>query len=126
MKKTGFLETAKECKTDVLTSGVLCHGLISEPEDGNYHLTRQERLVRNLKVMEEEKNTTVKRLSEAYVFNKHPEMKVIIGTTGKEHLEDDNKALDITLTEEDVMRMESFVPYNELRGHKMAHFLFTE
>lgn len=126
IEENGILETAKESKTDVLTFGVLCHGLISEPEDGNYYLPWQESLVRNLKVMAEEKNTTVERLSEAYVFNKHPEMKVLIGTTRKEHLEDAIKALDITLTEEDIKRMESFVPYNELRGHQMRNFLFQD
>ena len=80
----------------------------------------------SLKAVAGEKNTTIERLAQAYVYAKHPEMSVLIGTTSKEHLQDSIDALSLELTADDISEIEAAFPADQVRGVGMRDFVFRD
>ena len=74
-----------------------------------------------------EKDTTVENLLQAYVYEKNPDMSILIGTTRKEHLQDSIDALSVELTPQDIRRMEEVFPAEQLRHIVgMRNFTFRD
>ena len=90
IETNGILETSKNNHIDVLAFGVLAHGLLSERAFSNTATGRPGLftpdnicMFSDLKVIADEKNTTIEKLAQAYIYAKHPDMSVLIGTTSK-------------------------------------------
>lgn len=130
IEKNGILDIAHENNMDVLAFGVLAHGLLSE--SANNRITRRmglpddisEQLLSGLKEIAAEKHTTVENLAQAYVYAKNPDMKILIGTTSKEHLQSSIDALSVELTPADVQHIEDVFPSELLKGMDMRHFVY--
>ena len=132
IETNGILDTAARNGTSVLAFGVLTHGLLSERAlngvSGRPGLFGPDnlKLVASLKAVAGEKNTTIERLAQAYVYAKHPEMSVLIGTTSKEHLQDSIDALSLELTADDISEIEAAFPADQVRGVGMRDFVFRD
>ena len=114
IEKNGVLRTAEENGIRVLAFGVLSHGAV--PGKG-------EAFAPALAAIAEEKGTTLEKLLQAYVYAKHPDWSVLVGTTRREHLLDALDALTVELTAEDVRRIEDAFP-QERRGGGMSELIF--
>ena len=73
-------------------------------------------IVGRLKEIADGKGCSTSNLAVAWVLQKNPDMLAIIGTTHPDHLPDSLRALDITLTDEEMTLIgEIFAPGN-VRG----------
>ena len=133
IETNGILETAKNNHIDVLAFGVLAHGLLSERAFSNTATGRpglftpdNTCMVYDLKVIADEKKTTIEKLAQAYIYAKHPDMSVLIGTTSKEHLQDSIDALSLELTSNDIQRIEEIFMPDKVQGIGMRDFVFRD
>ena len=132
IESNGILETAAQNGVDVLAFGVLAHGLLSERAlNGSFSRPgmfgpEQLKPVAALKALADEKNTTIEKLAQAYVYAKQPEMSVLIGVTSKEHLRASIDALALELTAEDMRKIEAVFPAERLPGIGMRDFIFRD
>ena len=133
IETNGILEAAKDNHIDVLAFGVLAHGLLSERAFGNTAggrpglFTRDNiSMVSDLKGIADEKNTTIEKLAQAYIYAKHPDMNVLIGTTSKEHLQDSIDALSLELTLNDIQRIEEIFLPDKVQGIGMRDLVFRD
>ena len=133
IETNGILETAKNNHVDILAFGVLAHGLLSERVFGNTVTGRPGLftpdnicMVSDLKQIAEEKNTTIEKLAQAYIYAKHPDMSILIGTTGKEHLQDSIDAWSLELTSNDIQRIEKVFLPDKVQGIGMRDFVFRD
>ena len=132
IETNGILDAAVRNGVNVLAFGVLTHGLLSQRAlngaSGRPGLFGQEnlKLVAALKAVASEKNTTLEKLAQAYVYVKHPEMSVLIGTTSKEHLQDSIDALSLELTADDIRKIEAAFPASQVHGVGMRDFVFRD
>ena len=132
IETNGILDAAAQNDVNVLALGVLTHGLLSQRAlngaSGRPGLFGPEnlKLVAALKAVADEKNTTLEKLAQAYVYAKHPEMSVLIGTTSKEHLQDSIDALSLKLTADDIRKIEAAFPANQVHGVGMRDFVFRD
>ena len=118
---------------DVLAFGVLTHGLLTERTMGNTASGRPGlftpdniRMVAGLKAIADEKGTTIEKLAQAYIYAKHPDVKVLIGTTSRQHLQDSIDALSLEFTAEDIQRIEEAFPADKVQGIGMRDFVFRD
>ena len=134
-----LIPTARELGVNVLAFGALSHGLISEAllEDRGScsvpssifsleNLEHNRRLVRALKVIADEKGTTVSKLALAWTLSKYSELSSLIGTTSVEHLKDSIDALSMNLSEGDIPRIEAVFPEGSVRGFGMRKMRFVD
>lgn len=132
IEKNGILDTARDHNMDILSFGVLAHGLLADTSTGNagrrFGLsdTFKEELLSGIREMAEQKHTTVEKLAQAYVYAKNPDMRILIGTTRKEHLQDAIDALSIDLSAADIQQMEKVFPAEKLQGMGMRNFTFND
>ena len=133
IETNGILETAKDNHVGVLAFGVLAHGLLSERAFGNTATGRQGLftpdnicMVSDLKGIADEKNTTIEKLAQAYIYAKHPDMRILIGTTSKEHLQDSIDALSMELASNDIQRIEEIFLPDKVPGIGMRDFVFRD
>lgn len=80
----------------------------------------------DLITLAEEKDTTAEKLVQSYVYAKHPDMSVLIGTTRKEHLQASIDALDMSLSEKDLIRIETAFSDDMAWGIGMRNFTFRD
>ena len=133
IETNGILEAAKNNHIDVMAFGVLAHGLLSERTFGNTVTGRSGLftpdnicMVSDLKGIADEKNTTIEKLAQAYIYAKHPDMSILIGTTSKEHLQDSIDALSLELTSNDIQRIEKIFLPDKVQGSGMRDFVFRD
>lgn len=128
IEDNGVLDTARENNIETVSFGVLCHGLLSEDSpawsSGFLPVGLKERMLTGLHQIADEKHTTIEKLAQAYVYAKNPDMYVLIGTTRKEHLQDAIDALSISLSEEDIQRMEAVFPSEIMQNMHMRNLVF--
>ena len=125
IETNGILDIARANNIDILAFGVLSHGLLSDNSQGRMPAELKEELIRGLREIANEKNTTVEKLCQAYVYAKNPDMSILIGTTKKEHLQDAIDALSIELSPEDIVRIENAFPADKLPKGMARNFIFT-
>lgn len=124
------LPTCRELGIPVVAYGLLGHGLLTDgfatgettphilpflfrPED----MEDNRAIVSKLKEIADGKGCSTGNLAVAWVLQKNPDMLAIVGTTHPGHLEDALKALEITLTEEEMLTIgELFAPGNVKGG----------
>lgn len=138
IENNGVLEAARENNIDVLAFGVLSHGILSDTQSmtsptGNSAGRRsgippeiKEEIISGIREIAIEKDTTVEKLVQAYVYAKNPDMSVLIGTTRKEHLQDSIAALSVELSAEDIDRIEKTFPADKLKGAGMRNMRFVD
>lgn len=128
IENNGVLETARKNNIEILAFGVLCHGILSADspfwQRAVLPPVMKEKMLGGLQKIADEKNTTVEKLVQAYVYARNPDMRIIIGTTRKEHLQDAIDALSIELTPDDIQRMEAAFPSDALKGMPMRNYVF--
>lgn len=123
IENNGILDFSRKEKIDVLAFGVLSHGLLSS--SSSFPPEGKERILKGLGEIAEEKNTSIEKLAQAYVWNKNPDIKTLIGTTRKEHLEMSIDALSVSLTDLDIAKIESVVS-NDASLRVMRNFVFRD
>lgn len=130
IEENGVLATARANDIPTITFGVLCHGLLSEDSPAwqrmGFPPQFKDQLLGGLKKIAVEKDTTVEKLAQAYVYAKNPDMSVLIGTTRKEHLQDAIDALSIDLSPEDITRIEDVFPSDMLQNMHMHNLVFRD
>ena len=113
IESNGLLETARKNNISVLAFAVLNHGLLADAPAGTVASggsglpqEMKDEILSDLSEIAEDKRTTVENLLQAYVWAKHPDMSILIGTTRKEHLQDSIDALSVSLSAEDIEYIE--------------------
>lgn len=133
-----LLDTAKELGVRVLAFGTVGHGLFADrvlenAENPNYgrgllapeHREKNLPMIRAVKEIADEKGVTLSQLALAWSLAKYDHVQSLIGTTNPEHLKSAVEALQITLTKEDIARMEAACPADQISGRGMRNFVFT-
>ena len=90
--------------------GIIARGLLQQIE--------------TLRQIAEEKQITVAQLAYAWVLSKGDDILPLIGTTKASHFKESVKAQDITLSVEDVERIEAAVPTGQTMGTGIRRLLF--
>lgn len=95
IERNGILDVARNNRMNILAFSVLQHGLLADTPSGSAASGRpgipqdeKDGILSGLRKIATEKCTTVENLLQAYVYEKNPDMSVLIGTTRKEHLQD--------------------------------------
>ena len=131
----GLLDAAVEVGSEVLAFGILGHGFLARDSRGSAAAgfrgsaegageDAADTVRRGVAALASDFATTPERLLQAYVHTKHPEMRVLVGTTREEHLLDAIEALRIELGAEDVALLESLVPQGGLPNASMRRIRF--
>ncbi len=133
-----LLDTAKELGVNVLAFGTVGHGLLADhvleqadhPGFARGMLAPQHRetnlpLIKAVKDIAEEKGVSLSQLALAWSLAKYDHVQSLIGTTNPDHLMSAIEALQITLTEEDIARIEAACPAEKISGRGMRNFVFT-
>lgn len=128
IEENGIMDTARKNRIPMITFGVLCHGLLSENspawQSPMFPSDFRELLLGGLEKIAKEKDTTVEKLVQAYVYARNPDMSVLIGTTRKEHLQDAIDALSLELTPADIQQIEDVFPVEKLKNRQMRNIIF--
>ncbi len=136
-----LIATAKELGIKVLAFGTVGHGLLSDNvlsgEISNPRMAaargllseknREKNMPMILAVKEiaDEKGVTLSQLALSWSLAKYDNVQSLIGTTNPEHLQSAIDALKLTLTQEDVTRIENAIPADKISGKGMRSFRFT-
>ena len=134
IENNGILEIARSNNMNILAFSVLQHGLLADksaesPAPGRPGMPQEVKdgILSGLRQIAAEKCTTVENLLQAYVYGKNPDMSVLIGTTRKEHLQDSIDALSVGLTADDIIRIETVFPAEQLQSTvNMRNFTFRD
>lgn len=133
----GLMQAAEELGTRLLAFGILSHGLLSERVlegkeqpvvrfgrlmPGNIEKNRE--LVKELKQLADGRGLTLEQLAYAWAFSKNPHMQCLVGTSKAEHLKSILSAADITLTGEEIKRMEEIMSADRIAGRGMRGVRF--
>lgn len=133
-----LIDTAKELGVKVLAFGTVGHGLFADhilenaenPHLGRGLLGPEHRennlpLIRAMKEIADEKGVTLSKLALAWYLAKYDHVQSLIGTTNPEHLLSAVDALNISLTDDDIVRIEAACPADKISGKGMRNFVFT-
>jgi aryl-alcohol dehydrogenase-like predicted oxidoreductase len=130
-----ILPTVRELGIGVTAYGVLSRGLISSTglqplgaQDGRTrfprfqekNLRRNRELVRALEVIAKEKGATTAQLAIAWVLYRGDDIIPLIGARNRQRLQESVSALDLTLTGEELARIERAVPAEQVAGTRYA------
>jgi aryl-alcohol dehydrogenase-like predicted oxidoreductase len=131
-----ILPTVRELGIGVTAYGVLSRGLLSStglqplgardgrtrrfPRFQEENLRRNRELVRALEVIAKEKGATTAQLAIAWVLNRGDDIIPLIGARNRQRLQEALSALDLTLTEEELARIERAVPAERVAGTRYA------
>lgn len=134
-----LIATAKELGVKVLAFGTVGHGLLSDnilntpanlrmargllaPEHRENNLA----MIRKVKEIADEKGMSLSQLALAWSLAKYDHVQSLIGTTNPDHLQESIDALGIELTSEDIARIETVLPADQVGGWGMRNFVFTD
>ncbi len=104
------LPTARRLGIGIVAFGIIARGLLQQIE--------------TLRQIAEEKQITVAQLAYAWALSKGDDILPLIGTTKASHFKESVKAQDITLSVEDVERIEAAVPTGQTMGTGIRRLLF--
>lgn len=132
-----LIAAAQELGVRVLAFGAIGHGLLTDrvleqaPGKGSAGLLAPEcsenniRLVRAVKEIADAKGVTLSQLAIAWTLAKYGHVQALIGTTSPEHLKSAVAATEITLTPEEIARIEQAIPEEKITGRGQRNFVFT-
>jgi aryl-alcohol dehydrogenase-like predicted oxidoreductase len=130
-----ILPTCRELGIGVTAYGVLSRGLLSGhwssersqaagdfrnfiPRFRGENLDHNLALVEALRVLAGEKNATVAQIAIAWVLSRGSDIVPLIGARRRERLNESLRALDLTLTPDDLARIEQAVPAGAVAGDR--------
>ena len=129
------LPTVRELGIGVTAYGVLSRGLLGStgtrppgagdgrarfPRFREENLRRNRELVRALEAIAQEKGATSAQLAISWVLSRGDDIIPLIGARSRPQLQESLSALDLTLTEEELARIERAVPAEEVAGARYA------
>lgn len=135
-----ILPTARELGIGITAYGVLSRGLISghwtaarqvddfravSPRFQGDNLGHNLALVEALRAVAAEKGTTVAQLAIAWVLAQGEDIVPLVGARRRDRLTEALGALDVTLTESDLSRIEAAVPADAAAGERYAPALMA-
>ncbi len=132
-----ILDTARELGVGTTAYGVLSRGLLSDtfrtstvladndfrahsPRFQGENLTRNRELVELLAEIADERNVSVAQLAIAWVLSRGDDIVPVVGARTVERLAETIAASEISLTSEEVSRIESSVPKDAVAGERYA------
>jgi aryl-alcohol dehydrogenase-like predicted oxidoreductase len=130
-----ILPTVRELGIGVTAYGVLSRGLLSStglqqpgardgrtrfPRFQDENLQRNRELVRSLEEIARENGVTTAQLAITWVLSRGDDIIPLVGARSKQRLQESLSALDLTLTEEELARIELAVPAEEVAGTRYA------
>lgn len=134
-----LIATAKELGVKVLAFGTVGHGLLRDniqdstvdPRMGRGLLAPEHReknlaMIQKVKEIADKKGVTLSQLALAWSLAKYDHVQSLIGTTNPEHLQSAIDALQIELSEEDIIEIENALPAEKVGGKGMRKFVFTD
>ena len=134
-----LIAAAKELGVKVLAFGTVGHGMLRDdiltapagtlPPRGMLSPEYREKnlaLVRKVKEIADELGVSLSQLALAWSLAKYDHMQSLVGTTNPEHLRAAIDALKLELTAEDITRIESAIPAEQVGGMGMRNFVFTD
>jgi aryl-alcohol dehydrogenase-like predicted oxidoreductase len=128
-----ILPTVKELGIGITAYGLLSRGLLGGSGIGEFrdrdirrrfprfqeeHLKRNLPLVRALQAIAEEKKRTPAQLAVAWVLSRRTDITPLIGPRNRDQLNDLLGALDLSLSAEELRRIESAVPSEGVSGNR--------
>ena len=133
------LPTCRELGIPVIAYGLLGHGLLTDafatgertpsilpflykPED----IEPNRAIVRQLKEIADGKGCSTSNLAIAWVLQKNPDMFAIVGTTHPDHLTDSLRALDVTLTDEEMQVIGELFAPGRVRGGVLPKMHYSD
>ena len=133
------LPTCRELGIPVIAYGLLGHGLLTDafatgertpsilpflykPED----IEPNRAIVSQLKAIADGKGCSTSNLAIVWVLQKNPDMLAIIGTTHPDHLTDSLRALDITLTDEEMKTIGELFAPGRVRGGVLPKMHYSD
>lgn len=134
-----LIAAAKELGVKVLAFGTVGHGLFADNVldhvESNPRLSRgllapEHRdtnlpMLKAVKKIADEKHVSLSQLTLAWSLAKYDHVQSLVGTTNPEHLQSAVEALNITLTAEDIERIEAAIPADKVSGKGSRNFRFT-
>lgn len=134
-----LIATAKELGVKVLAFGTVGHGLFADNALDNIetnprlsrgllapeHRDTNLPMLKAIKAIADEKRISLSQLTLAWSLSKYDHVQSLVGTTNPEHLQSAIDALNITLTDEDIARIEAACPADKIRGKGSRNFRFT-
>jgi aryl-alcohol dehydrogenase-like predicted oxidoreductase len=132
-----ILPACRELEIAITAYGILSRGLISghfsadrqvagndirahSPRFQGENLTRNLKLVEALRVIADDKDVSVAQLAIAWVLSRGEDVVPLVGARSRERLEEALQAHQITLTEDELQRIERAVPPNAAAGTRYA------
>ena len=130
-----ILPTVRELGIGITAYGVLSRGLLSSTglqppgaRDGRTHfprfqdenLRRNRELVQALEGIAKENGVTTAQLAIAWVLSRGDDIIPLVGPRSRLRLQESLSALDLALTEEELVRIEQAVPAEEVAGTRYA------
>jgi aryl-alcohol dehydrogenase-like predicted oxidoreductase len=127
--ETGIFPVLKELGTAVTAYGVLSRGLLSGssiagpgdirnrfPRFTGENFTHNQRVIVRLKEIASDKRLTPSQLAIAWALAKNPTVIPLIGARTRDQLAESLRALDVSLTPEDVAAIEAAIPAGSISG----------
>jgi len=125
-----IIPAARELGIGVVAFGALAHGLLSgtcSKESLNGHnswiplffeenIDKNLELVEALRVIADEKKTTIPQLALAWILSKGDDIITLVGASRRSTLSDSLKCVDVNLSADDINRIEKAIPANEISG----------
>lgn len=133
-----LIPTAKELGVKVLAFGTIGQGLLADNvlENENNprlpkalllpeHREKNLKLVRAVGEIAAEKGVSLSQLALAWSLAKYDHLQSLVGTTNPDHLQSAVDAMQITLTPEEIQRIEAACPADQIGGKGSRNFRFT-
>lgn len=140
--ETDILPAARRLGIRIVSFGILAHGLLSgawtkeRVERGEYpsgmplglfsggNIEKNIVLVENLQVIAEEKQVSLSQLAHAWALAKGDDMIPLIGTGKLSHFRDSLCARELSLSAQDIERIEAAAPREKIAGEAMRKIRF--
>jgi aryl-alcohol dehydrogenase-like predicted oxidoreductase len=130
-----ILPTCRELSIGITAYGVLSHGLLSghlskersyapgdfrnfSPRFSGANLDNNLALVEALRSIAEAKSATVSQVAIAWVLTRGQDIVPLVGARRRNQLSESLKALDLTLTADDLTRIEQAIPAGSVAGER--------
>lgn len=134
-----ILTTARELGIDIVAFGALAHGMLAgtwtkeriEQSKGGYiplffegNIERNAMLAERLAQFAAEKQATVSQLAYAWMLSKGQDIIPLIGASKPAHFQEAAECLNLSLSENDIKRIEEAIPEAEVSGASFPNMQF--
>jgi aryl-alcohol dehydrogenase-like predicted oxidoreductase len=133
-----ILPTARELGIGVVAFGSLAHGLLSgtfSKDSVNEHnswiplfskdnIDKNLELVEALRVIADEKKTTIPQLALGWMLSKGDDIITLVGASRQSTLKDSLKSIDVNLSVDDIQRIEKAIPKDQIAGSSFPMMQF--